>query len=153
MSPPVDDAIFAIATHAGDDLVLLAPPDERHFDPFSATVAFAAVLMVRYLRGLTNSLEKGAEEAGEWTGEQIKKSLASLFGGRPDTTKKDAGEAVDNAAVAIRRSPDAVSAARDAARMRLIDALVANGLPADRALALVSEVQKHSDELIRVNMA
>ena len=46
-------------------------PSERHFDPFSATAAFALVLVVRYLHGLTGSLGKGAEAAGEATGERI----------------------------------------------------------------------------------
>jgi hypothetical protein len=145
---PIDDALYAIATRAGDDLVLLAPPTERHFDPFSATAAFAVLLVVHYLDGLTRSLTKGAEDAGEATGERIKRSLRKLFSGHSDVTRDEAVKAVADASGAVREMPERVSVARDAARMRLMDALVENGLPVDRAFALLSQVQEETDTLI-----
>lgn len=144
----IDDAVFAIATTAGDDLVLLQPPTERHFDPFSATAAFAVLLVVHYLDGLSRSLKKGAEEAGEATGERIKKSLRGLFSGHSDVSRDEAVRAVADASAAARETPARMSIARDAARVRLMDALVENGLPAERAFVLLSRVQQETDTLI-----
>jgi hypothetical protein len=144
----IDNAVFNIATRAGDDLVLLAPPEERHFDPFSATAGFALLLLARYLQGFTGSLGKSAEAAGEATGERIKKSLKALFAGHSDVTQAEVVAAVTDASAAVRSTPDGVAAARDAARMRLVDALVDNGLPPDRAYALASRVREQTDALI-----
>ena len=49
---------------------------------------------------------------------------------------------------AVGETPEQVSVARDAARMRLMDALVENGLQADRAFAPLSQVQEQTDTLI-----
>jgi hypothetical protein len=100
----------------------------------------AILLVVHYLDSLTRSLTNGADDAAEATGERIKKSLRRLFSGHSDVTRDEAVEAVADAS-AVRETPEQVTVARDVAQMRLMDAPVENGLPADRAFALPSQVQ------------
>jgi hypothetical protein len=106
------------------------------------------MLVFYYFKGLQASLEKGAEDAGFATGEQLKKGLRSIFSGRQAVQKKDAEAAIADTQVALQAKPEAAAAdARDAARMRLVDALVANGLSGDRALTLTRTVQEESSGL------
>src|SRR5215210_9012096 len=135
----IDNAVLAIARGAGDDLVLLSPPDERHFDPFSVVFAFAAMLAGTYLQAVVGSLKQEAEALGDRTGERIKEGLAALF--RGEELADDLPTLSERVAAA---DPAAVDYAADAARMRLIDALVENGLPAERALKLAATVQRET---------
>ena len=134
----VDDAVLAIARGAGDDLVLLSPSDERHFDPFSVVFAFAAMLAGTYLEALVGSFNEEAESLGQRTGERIKVRLAALF--RGEETDVDLLALSEEVAA----NPAAAAQAADAARMRLVDALVENGLPAERALKLAATVQREA---------
>ena len=61
--------------------------------------------VVHYLDGLTRSLTKGAEDAGEATGERIKKSLRRFFSGHSDVTRDEAVEAVADASRRFARRP------------------------------------------------
>ncbi|MEF2975931.1 hypothetical protein [Subtercola sp. YIM 133946] len=149
MPDQLDDAIFDVARASGDDLILLSPPDERHFDPFSATAAFAVLLIVRYCKGLASSLGGGAEQAGEKTGSAIRRSLSALFAGKPDLDESDAEKATAEARASVHASgPASVDLARAAARMLLVDALVENGLPAERALLVAANVSTATEALL-----
>jgi hypothetical protein len=140
----MEDVLFNIARGAGDDLVLLQPPEERHFDPFTAVFAFAGVLVADYMQGFLGSFRTAAESAGERSGQWLKTALIGVFRGQlePEPDGAELEELSSEVADALARDPSAASQAADAARMHLIDALVASGLPADRALRLAADVQK-----------
>jgi hypothetical protein len=138
----MEDVLFNIARGAGDDLVLLQPPEERHFDPFTAVFAFAGVLVADYMQGFLGSFRTAAESAGERSGQWLKTALIGVFRGEREPDGAELEELSSEVADALARDPSAASQAADAARMHLIDALVASGLPADRALRLAADVQK-----------
>jgi hypothetical protein len=140
----MDEAVLTIARGAGDDLILLAPPEERHFDPFSAVFAFAAVLAGSYLKGLLGSFHKDAEALGEQTGRRIRDALIGIFRGDEDSVRDQLGPLAAETATALQADPSRATEAADAARMRLVDALVENGLPAERALRLAATVQEEA---------
>ena len=140
----MEEALLAIARSAGDDLVVLSPSSERHFDPFSAVVAFAAMLAASYLRGLLGSFSQDAESLGERTGEQIKAALVRIFRGERDQSAAELEGLSTEVMAAMAQDPASTMQAADAARMRLVDALVKNGLPPDRALRLAAAVQRET---------
>jgi hypothetical protein len=141
-----DEAVLAIARTAGDDLVLLQPPTERHLDPFTAVFAFAAMLAGSYMQGLLGSFRKDAEALGDRTGQGIKTALVRIFRGEQDLETVDLEGLSTEVAAAIAADRAAAAEAADAARMHLVDALVENGLPADRALRLAATVQREALE-------
>jgi hypothetical protein len=140
----IDEAVLAIARTADDDLVLLQPPAERHLDPFTAVFAFAAMLAGSYMQGLLGSFRKDAEALGNRTGQGLKAALVRIFRGEQNPEAIDLEGLSTEVAAVIAADRVAAAEAADAARMHLVDALIENGLPADRALRLAATVQREA---------
>jgi hypothetical protein len=151
VSEQAEDALLRLGRVAGDDLILLQPLGEAHFDPISATVEFGGVLLSGFFSGMAGGLIAGAEDAGARTATWLRDRLRRVFasGDGPDAEEVAAG--AEAAAEALDAADWLDAAAR--ARQQLVEALVANGLPRERAEALSGEVQREALTLLGAERA
>jgi hypothetical protein len=155
LSDPVEEALVQLAGALSGDVVRVAPPEERHFDPISIAVAFGGILLVAFLRGFAEQAEGDAEALGRKTASWLRQRVGDLFRPLPDEQRiraatDDVREAAERAAMDSPTNPEERARAAETSRAMVEDILASTdwAFPQARAAQLSAEVSKHGQRLI-----
>jgi hypothetical protein len=153
----VQESMLEVGSAVGTDFAYLVPADQRHFDPMTVVVAFGGILLSSFLHGFVDESKSSADEAGRHAARWLRARLASLF--TPDaneasaTAAEDLKAAVQEAAAIRPTDPANIEKYAYAAARALEEELLKEGMPAERATALVAKVRVEAAQLAGLPLA
>jgi hypothetical protein len=137
-----DSAVLDIRGELADEIAWLTPADEKHFDPVTAIVTLAGVMLTAFLAGFTSEAKKAAEGMGERTFQYLESRFKAFFAGKPGALQDDLDALAQEApklAPSVSRNDVLLYASQAEGHIRVF--LEAN-MPSDRANLLATEVRK-----------
>ena len=142
MIDAVREARLDVQRRLAPEMDWFVPPDEKHFDPASAVVAVAGLLVSAFLAGFVAEAQESFREAGRAAYRRLEALVRDALRGEPAPDPADLDRLAEKApALAERMEPERVRSSVEGAETTLRIYLETT-LPPDRAASLAAAVRE-----------
>jgi hypothetical protein len=154
----VEDSAFAIVDALGADVLQLAPPDKKHFDPASITLTAAFFLLGAIGKGVAEGLQEWSkdktvaslERIGNAVGRAVRDMVPRAFSA--DTDRESLARAGSESDAALNSAARVVDDAAVDATDQIIGVSVTASTEALQDLGLTDEAAKRIADTLRTQL-
>ncbi len=137
-----DQAQLTVQRHLVKEMDWFTDPDERHFDPASAVVGFAGLLITAFLAGFVQEAQKKSKKAGVSVYQRLEERVKNIFCSNRSIDTDDLDELAVQASKAVRAIDEKQMLIYLTTTEDKIKIYLESNLPSDRAFSLAKTVRQ-----------